>query len=231
MANLGGGFDASKVDPSSGFPTIPPGDYDVQIVASEMKDTKPQNGKPAGKYLALTMEILNDGDYKGKKLFENLNLHNANQTTVEIAQRTLSAICHATGVMNLEDSEELHFIPMVASVTVQVDSRDKDAPPGVEKRLQNSIKKYAGGNPNLGGNTGPRPGAGRGPGGGSGGAAQRPAGGGSNPGGGSGGAGGGAAAAPRGLPWKNRGGSGGAAAPVQGGAEGSAGATGEAKEG
>jgi hypothetical protein len=38
---------------------------------------------------------------------------------VEIAQRTLSAICHATGKMQVTDSEQLHLIPMLADVTVQ----------------------------------------------------------------------------------------------------------------
>ena len=38
---------------------------------------------------------------------------------MEIAQRTLSAICHATGRMQVQDSEELHLIPMIADVTVK----------------------------------------------------------------------------------------------------------------
>jgi hypothetical protein len=43
----------------------------------------------------------------------------ANPQTVEIAQRTLSAICHATGRMQVQDSEELHLIPLMADVQVQ----------------------------------------------------------------------------------------------------------------
>ena len=59
-----------------------------------------------------------DGPYKGRKLFDRLNLVNANPVTVEIAQRTLSAICHATGRMQVQDSEELHLIPFIADVQV-----------------------------------------------------------------------------------------------------------------
>ena len=44
--------------------------------------------------------------------------HNASAQTVEIAQRTLSAICHATGGCR-SDSAELHLIPMIADVTVK----------------------------------------------------------------------------------------------------------------
>ncbi|MBJ3778839.1 DUF669 domain-containing protein [Acuticoccus sp. 2012] len=60
-----------------------------------------------------------DGEHVGRKLFDRLNLVNANTQTVEIAQRTLSAICHATGKMQVTDSEQLHLIPLQADVTVQ----------------------------------------------------------------------------------------------------------------
>jgi hypothetical protein len=64
------------------------------------------------------LDIL-DGEHKGRKIFDQLNLVNPNPTTVEIAQRTLSAICHATGKMQVSDSEELHLIPMTIQVTVK----------------------------------------------------------------------------------------------------------------
>ena len=64
------------------------------------------------------LDIL-DGPHKGRKIFDQLNLVNPNPTTVEIAQRTLSAICHATGKMQVSDSEELHLIPMSIQVTVK----------------------------------------------------------------------------------------------------------------
>jgi hypothetical protein len=60
-----------------------------------------------------------EGPLAGRKLFDRLNLVNASAQTVEIAQRTLSAICHATGRLQVQDSAELHLIPMVADVTVK----------------------------------------------------------------------------------------------------------------
>ena len=113
MANLGN-FDASTVDPSKPFELLPPGKYVVQIVASEMRVTK----DGMGQYLWLELDVL-EGEFTGRKLFDRLNLVNNNPQTVEFAQRTLSAICHATGRMQVQDSEELHLIPMLASVTVQ----------------------------------------------------------------------------------------------------------------
>lgn len=117
MAFLGNTFDATTVEPSSPRELLPAGEYLVQIVESEMVETKAGDGQ----MLKLTLDIV-DGPHAGRKLWDNLNLVNRNQTAVEIAQRTLSAICHATGKLQVSDSEALHFIPMIATV--------KTFPPG-----------------------------------------------------------------------------------------------------
>jgi hypothetical protein len=114
MANLGTTFDASTVDPSTTYEILPPGQYVVQIVQSEMRPTK----SGTGQQLVLELDVL-EGPQAGRKLFDRLNLVNPNTQAVEIAQRTLSAICHATGRMQVQDSEELHLVPMLADVTVQ----------------------------------------------------------------------------------------------------------------
>ena len=122
MAKLGTTFDANSVDPTMPFEALPPGRYLVQIVASEMRPTK----DGAGQYLWLELDVL-EGEYQGRKLFDRLNLVNPNPTAVEIAQRTLSAICHATGKMQVQDSDELHLIPMTVDVKVQPPKNGYDA--------------------------------------------------------------------------------------------------------
>ena len=107
-------FDASTVEPSSSYDVLPPGKYLAQIVASEMRVTKDGNGQ----YLYLEIDIL-DGQYAGRKLFDRLNLVNANPDTVQIAQRTLSAICRAVGKMQVSNSEQLHLLPLIADVRVR----------------------------------------------------------------------------------------------------------------
>ena len=67
------------------------------------------------------------GSIVGRKLFDRLNLVNGNPTTVEIAQRTLSAICRAIGRMQVQDSEELHLIPLIADVKVKPPKDGYDA--------------------------------------------------------------------------------------------------------
>jgi hypothetical protein len=114
MAKLGGIFDATGVEPNAPLEALPPGDYVAQIVQSEMRVTKAGTGQ----MLWLDMEVL-EGPLKGRHVYDQLNLINPNPTAEEIAHRTLSAICHAVGKLQVSDSEELHFLPLLVRVAVQ----------------------------------------------------------------------------------------------------------------
>lgn len=104
-------FNAAEVEPSTPYEAIPAGWYNVKIADSSMEDTKSGNGE----YLKLELEVL-DGPHQGRKLFDRLNLKNPNAQAVEIAQRTLSSICHAVGLLKVNDSTELHGKPLQAKV-------------------------------------------------------------------------------------------------------------------
>lgn len=112
------GFNAEDYEPAGKFTPVPIGDYLAMITESEMKVTKPKPNKESGKYLHLVFTIC-DGEYAGRKIFSQLNLINANATTVEIAQRQLSAICRCVGVLHPKDSKELHDKPLVISVGIR----------------------------------------------------------------------------------------------------------------
>jgi hypothetical protein len=114
MARFDTAFDATGIEPATAYEILPAGRYRAQVIESEMGVTK--NGM--GQYLWLMLDIL-EGPHKGRKVFDQLNLVNANPTTVEIARRALSAICHATGKLQVNDSEELHLIPMTIQVGVK----------------------------------------------------------------------------------------------------------------
>lgn len=113
MANLQG-FNAAEVQPQESFEPIPVGEYNAMITDSEMKPTK--NGM--GEYLQLVFEVV-EGDYAGRKIWARLNLVNQNQTAVDIAQRELSAICRAVGVMQPQDSTDLHEKPLTIGVKIR----------------------------------------------------------------------------------------------------------------
>lgn len=128
MADLRG-FDAQTVEPNDSFDPLPNGDYLCIITASEMKPTKAGDGA----YLELEMQVL-EGQYQGRKLWDRLNLNNANDTTVKIAKGTLSAICRAVGVLQPKDSCELHDLPMLVKVACK--KRDDT------DELTNVVKSY-----------------------------------------------------------------------------------------
>ena len=134
MAQLGGTFDSTQVQPQEAFAVIPAGKYKAQIVASEIRATNNGNGQ----YLWFEIEIL-EGDCQGRKLWDRLNLWNDNATAVEIAQRTLSAMCHATGQLHIQDSEALHFKPMLVTVRVRPAGPGKD---GKQYDASNEIRGY-----------------------------------------------------------------------------------------
>jgi len=114
MATLN--FNANLVEPVQDFEPLPAGQYEAVAIESEMVPTKSGNGS----YLKITFEVLTE-EYKGRKLWARLNLSNPNRTAVEIAQKELSAICRAVGVLEPKDSSELHDIPLMLRV-VTVDS-------------------------------------------------------------------------------------------------------------
>lgn len=129
MANLGN-FDANQVEPNVGFEPVPANKYIAAITASEMKPTK--NGK--GSYLELEFTIL-EGEFKDRRVWDRLCLNHPNAQTVKIASSNLSSICRAVGVMQPQDSVDLHNIPLCIRVTCK--KRDDTG------EIANEIKGYA----------------------------------------------------------------------------------------
>jgi hypothetical protein len=130
MATLN--FNAAAIEPqeTKSFDALPVGRYSAMIVDSEMKTTKAGNGQ----YLQLTFDILGP-THVGRKVWARLNLSNPNKTAEEIAQRELSAICHCLGLEHVEESEELHDIPLLIDVGQEKNTQTGD--------MTNRIKGYA----------------------------------------------------------------------------------------
>lgn len=128
-----GNFDPSTVAPATEFKALPSGEYLMAVTDSEMKETKGGTGQ----YLQMTFTVLQSAieEHLNRKVFVRLNLINTNPTAVEIAQRELSAICHATGVMKLQDSTQLHDLPLCCKVM--------HIPAKGEFQESNKISKYS----------------------------------------------------------------------------------------
>lgn len=124
------GFNAAEVEPQQSMEPLPAGWYRAVITASEEKPTKAQTGS----FLMMTLEVI-EGQHQGRKVFERLNLNNPNATAVEIAQRTLSSICRAVGVMTPRNSSDLHDKPFMVKLAVK--------PGDGQYGPSNDIKEYA----------------------------------------------------------------------------------------
>lgn len=133
MADLGGQFDATDIEPRGEMTPIPAGEYRCCAIKSEWKETK----SGTGKYLEFTWQVI-DGACKNRMLFSRLNLDNPNSQAVEIARSELSAICHAANKIKLRDSSELHDIPIVISVAVK--KREDNGEPANEVKGYKSVR-------------------------------------------------------------------------------------------
>lgn len=129
QGNLGGTFDANTVAPQETFDPIPTGWYKAMVTDSALKNTKAGTGQ----YLKLEWQVL-EGEHQGRKVFDNINLANPNPKASEIGQRQLSAVCHATGTLQISDSSQLHNLPCLIRV--------KATPPTAEYDAGNEVKGY-----------------------------------------------------------------------------------------
>ena len=103
-------FDSTNVK-SDSFDALPDGEYPVIVTESKMKETKAGDGA----YLQLNLSVL-EGPYKGKTLFDRLNLKNPNPLVMDIANRQLAGLCKAVNKEKIRDSGELHNIPVTVKV-------------------------------------------------------------------------------------------------------------------
>ena len=123
-------FNAEAVKPQDSFEPIPAGMYQALIDESEVVSTK----SGSGQMLKLTWKVL-EGEFKGRLVFDRLNIQNQNPKAEEIGQRQLSTLCHAVGVLQLKTSEQLHGIPCTIKVIVRKDESGQYAD-------QNEVKDY-----------------------------------------------------------------------------------------
>lgn len=114
MATLN--FNASAIDTTSHDP-IPSGTYEAVITGSEIKPTKAGNGTG----INITFEIISESA-RGRKVWEWINYQHPNQEAQRIGQQTLATICKAVGVAQLNETEQLHNIPLM--ITVGIDKND-----------------------------------------------------------------------------------------------------------
>jgi hypothetical protein len=112
-------FDPSAHEGTRDLECIPSGWYRVQMIENEVRDALNGNGT----YLLAIFEIL-EGEYRGRKIYQNVTLRNQNQQAVEIGQRLLTDIYTAVGItVPTKDIRVMLFKPAMARLGIK---RDKD---------------------------------------------------------------------------------------------------------
>ena len=122
-------FDASKVEPATGFDPIPEGEYLVMVEKAEEKKTKDQTGE----MLVLQLKVL-EGKYAKRVVFARINLTNKSQKCTEIGRAQLSAFCRAVGVLTPKAAFE--FANRTLKVKVAVVARQDNG------QLSNEVKEF-----------------------------------------------------------------------------------------
>lgn len=135
-------FDASQVKPSeAGLEPIRFDGWVKAVIVESVEDKSAEldyQGQPVKLRLALKHQII-EGPFKDRIFYNGLNLRNPSAQAVEIAYRDLSAICHATGVIQCASSEQLHNRPMYVKIQFIPAGPDKQ---NVHRPDRNEVRGY-----------------------------------------------------------------------------------------
>jgi len=130
MAQLPQAANSEDNSSQGGFDILPEDDYICMLTKSEWKDNKAKTGK----YIYMEFTVV-DGEHKGMKFFERLNLINPNPVAVRIANQKMNQLCAACLLTDIEDTDELQGIPVILVIGIQ-ENENSDYP------AQNVIKAF-----------------------------------------------------------------------------------------
>jgi hypothetical protein len=99
-------FNTADVEPGDSFEALPKGWYSAQIIESEIKP----NSKNTGEVMVLIWQIV-EGEFENRRIFQYLNVSHDNPVAQKIGIQELGRVCEGVGVLEMTDSEELHFKP------------------------------------------------------------------------------------------------------------------------
>jgi hypothetical protein len=106
---------------------IPAGAYECMVQSVEMKQTRDETGS----YLKVTL-VVTDGDYKGRLLFDNLNVRNKSEQAQRIGREALNGLLVAAGIPGERDMSQLIQKTVMAKVKVE----------DYQGEAQNKVKGY-----------------------------------------------------------------------------------------
>lgn len=123
MPELGGTFDTSTAEKRQGFEVIR-GTFPAQIIESDVVATK--TGGTGAKF---TFEII-DGPHKGRKVWGFINIQSNSAEAQRIGQSELRELCESVGLSRVDNTDLLHFKPLMLKCGADKQDPDRTVPKG-----------------------------------------------------------------------------------------------------
>lgn len=136
MANLNG-FDANNTPDAPSFQPLPVGKYVCAILESPMR---PSRKNPSNLNLNLKWGVV-EGKFQRRTFFQNITFRNTNPDAQAIGHGQLKNICIAVGKPKVNSSEELHNIPVVVTLGLELKKDENKVPiPGEYQNVVKDVK-------------------------------------------------------------------------------------------
>lgn len=137
MPALAGTFNTADAPPREPMDLIPVGEYPMQVIESEIAQTR-----TGGEIIKLTFEIV-DGQHQGRRVWSTITWSNANPQAETIGRQQLAELVHACGLDAIDDTDQLHFKPLIGKVGIEKDKTGQYE----DKNRVNRFKPMAGAAP------------------------------------------------------------------------------------
>lgn len=122
-------LDLSNAKESS-FSVLPEGRYKLSVLDAEVKHTSDLSGK----YLKLTFEV-KDGEYDGRKLFDNYNFVNKSPEATEIGLGKIKKLMRVGGLTSTRLTNALTLCGLVVMADVKIKKSEKYGEQNIIKDL------------------------------------------------------------------------------------------------
>jgi Protein of unknown function (DUF669). len=139
MSDCDFGWDTESVAPAKPRGPLPNGTYTVEIIETMTKKTR-----AGGQMVTFVFEVL-EGEFRGRRVYENLNVCNANVNVQARARADVSAIIAACGLRKATNPDELLRTPMTIKLAQRKNKESGD--------MEQTVLGYEIATDNGGGNT------------------------------------------------------------------------------
>jgi hypothetical protein len=110
------------------FELIPASTYLAHVIQSDVKPTS-----TGGEYIELVWEILSEGPFRNRRIWDRINIKNKSQVAERIGQQSLRELNEALGLERLEDTAQLHNKPVMIRTGIERDKEGKHEDKAVVK--------------------------------------------------------------------------------------------------